>query len=832
MEKYDVIKVIGEGAFGKAYLAKGRMDSEHCVIKEVNFAKMPIQEKEASKKEVILLAKMKHPNIVSFFSSFQENGRLFIVMEYCDGGDLMKRIKRQRGVLFREDQILSWFVQISLGLKHIHDRKILHRDIKAQNVFLSQNGMVAKLGDFGIARVLNNTMELARTCVGTPYYLSPEICQNKPYNNKTDIWSLGCVLYELCTLKHPFEGNNLHQLVLKICRAHIAPVSPRFSRDLQSLISQLFEVSPRDRPSINSILRRPFLERLIVNHLTPEVIREEFTHTLIHQARASASQPAGRVVPDSGIQRVRFQGKCPPGSRLSVPKKRKDIFCRHEWRPPAGAQKPISTAMVERPKLAAVRGHYAYFYAQLDGLRDRAHGPNCHHDPQKDTEVEETYNLAEIHSPPPGQRTAEYLQRKREAQQYKLKVEKQLGLRPSSAEPNHEQRQEPRSDGEEPGFQGPQFRRNETKEQEYWKQLEQIRQQYHSDMKAIRKKMGCALEEDSKISHKTYLVKKSDRPIHQEAPEEEARVQAIERDLKQSRLQSRKESKIPEPKHKAKRGVKFEINLDKCISDENILQEEEAMDVLNETLTFEDSLKFKEYTGIKEHGDDTDKALEKLCCPGADPEFFVQDAAAAENRRQWDAEAPQTLLQMMAMADVTSTCSTVPEDGLGMVIDGLPESRKQWRHQAPATLMSVLAAAQLTNSSFSANSGEFVGTLKQWLPTEHEGKVEMASDVEVDGEPEPRSDDDDDTNFEESEDELRNEVLESLEKLTTSKEAEKREEVSGSSKDNENLREGTGMQKYAEINEGLENISTLSDDKICVAEDDHGAATTSQNIQV
>lgn len=87
-------------------------------------------------------------------------------------------------------------------------------------------------------------------------------------------------------------------------------------------------------------------------------------------------------------------------------------------------------------------------------------------------------------------------------------------------------------------------------------------------------------------------------------------------------------------------------------------------------------------------------------------------------------------------------------------------------------------------------------------------------------------------NFEESEDELRNEVLESLEKLTTSKEAEKREEVSGSSKDNENLREGTGMQKYAELNKGLENISTLSDDKLCVAEDDHGTPTTSQNIQV
>uniref|UniRef100_A0A8D2GMX6 non-specific serine/threonine protein kinase n=1 Tax=Urocitellus parryii TaxID=9999 RepID=A0A8D2GMX6_UROPR len=217
-------------------------------------------------------------------------------MEYCDGGDLAKRILRQRGVLFSEDQILGWFVQISLGLKHIHDRKILHRDIKSQNIFLSKNGMVAKLGDFGIARVLNNSMELARTCVGTPYYLSPEICQSKPYNNKTDIWSLGCVLYELCTLKHPFEGSNLHQLVLKICQAHFAPISPRFSRDLRSLIPQLFKVSPRDRPSINSILKRPFLENLIAKYLTPEVIQEEFNHMLRYRAKSSASPPAGKMV--------------------------------------------------------------------------------------------------------------------------------------------------------------------------------------------------------------------------------------------------------------------------------------------------------------------------------------------------------------------------------------------------------------------------------------------------------------------------------------------------------------------------------------------------------
>ncbi|XP_058542419.1 serine/threonine-protein kinase Nek5 isoform X2 [Neofelis nebulosa] len=800
MDKYDVIKAIGEGAFGKAFLAKRTSDSKHCVIKEIDFAKMPTQEKEASTKEVVLLAKMKHPNIVTFFSSFQENNRLFIVMEYCDGGDLMKRIHRQRGVLFSEDQILSWFVQISLGLKYIHDRKILHRDIKAQNIFLSKNGMVAKLGDFGIARVLNNSMELARTCIGTPYYLSPEICQNKPYNNKTDIWSLGCVLYELCTLKHPFEGNNLHQLVLKICQAHFAPISPRFSHDLQALISQLFEVSPRDRPSINSILKRPFLENLIARYLTPEVTHEEFNHSITHKARSLASQSPGKGIQDSKIQKARFQGKCLPRSRISVPVKRKEILHRNEWRPPAGAQKPIAIKMVERPKLPALCGHYDYYYAQLDVLRKRTHEPSYHCVPPKDSGVEENYKQEESHSPSLGQWPAEYLQRRFEAQQYKLKVEKQLGLRPSSAEPNHNQRQELRSNGEESRFQELQIRRNKMKEQEYWKQLEEIRQQYHNDMKEIRKKMGSELED-------------------------------IERDLKQIRVQTIKESNIPEQNCKAKRGVKFEISLNQCISDEKTLQEEEVTDVRNETLTFEDDMKLKEYE------DYTDKAFEKLCCPEA--ELFIQDTgAAAENRRQWDARAPQTLLAMMAAGDMTSTCSTLLggestllQCGQGIVTEGVPENRKQWRHEVPGALMNALAAARLTSSSFSANERELVGTLKQWLPREDEGNVGMAPGIEVDEE-QPRSDDDD-TNFEESEDELRNEVIESLEKLATSKEEENREEPPGFSKGAGKLGgEEISIQKYAEFSEGLENISTRSNDKVCIADENQETSTTHQNVQV
>ncbi|KAM5311539.1 serine/threonine-protein kinase Nek5 isoform 2-T2 [Glossophaga mutica] len=788
MDKYDVIKVVGEGAFGKAYLAKGRLDSKPCVIKEINCAKMPNREKEASRKEVILLAKMKHPNIVTFFGSFQENDRLFIVMEYCDGGDLMKRIGRQRGVLFSEDQILSWFVQVSLGLKHIHDRKVLHRDVKTQNIFLSKNGMVAKLGDFGIARVLNNSMELAQTCVGTPSYLSPEICQNKPYNNKTDIWSLGCVLYELCTLKHPFEAHNLHQLVLRICRAHVAPVSPRFSWDLRCLISQLFRVSPRDRPSINSILKRPFLENLIAKYSTPEVLQEEFSHPLTPRARPPASHCAGEMVQDSKIQKVRFQGKCLPRARISVPKKRQEFICRNKCRPPAGAPKPLSIKMVDRPPPAEVCGHYGYYYAQLDLLRKGDHEPSYHHVPQKKTGIKGDCHQEESHRPCPRQWPAEFLQRKFEAQQYKLKVEKQLGLRPSSAEQNHNRRQEL---GGEPRLRELPSGRNKAKEQEYWMQFEDIRQQYRNDMKEIRRKMGSELEDDSKISHKTYVVKRSELPVHADAPEEDAPAQGIERDLKRIRLQNVQESELPEQNYKAKRGVKFEINLDKCISDENTLKEEEAMDGLNETLTFEDGMKLRENKRTKEREDHPEEASGKHGC--SDAELFGQDAAAAaaaataENRRRWDTGAPQTLRQRMAVADLTSPGCTRPEDGRVLVTERGPESRKQWRREAPGTLMRAWAAAQLTSSSFSASEGESAGTSEQWCPKENAQKVEMATGLEVDGDQlEPRSDDDD-TNFEESEDELRDEILESLEKLAASEEEDRKEEASSFSTDTEKL---------------------------------------------
>ncbi|XP_061056783.1 serine/threonine-protein kinase Nek1 isoform X2 [Eubalaena glacialis] len=318
MEKYVRVQKIGEGSFGKAILVKSMEDGRQYVIKEINISSMSSKEREESRREVAVLANMKHPNIVQYRESFEENGSLYIVMDYCEGGDLFKRINAQKGILFQEDQILDWFVQICLALKHVHDRKILHRDIKSQNIFLTKDGTI-QLGDFGIARVLNSTVELVRTCIGTPYYLSPEICENKPYNNKSDIWALGCVLYEMCTLKHAFEAGNMKNLVLKIISGSFPPVSLHYSYDLRSLLSQLFKRNPRDRPSVNSILEKGFIAKRIEKFLSPQLIAEEFCLKTFSRFGA---QPIPAKRPGSGqslASVVSAQKITKPAAKYGVP---------------------------------------------------------------------------------------------------------------------------------------------------------------------------------------------------------------------------------------------------------------------------------------------------------------------------------------------------------------------------------------------------------------------------------------------------------------------------------------------------------------------------------
>ncbi len=205
-----------------------------------------------------------------------------VYWKLISGGDLQSKIKQQRGKYFSEAQILDWFTQICLAIKHIHDRKILHRDLKSQNIFLTQNGLI-KLGDFGIAKCLKNTVEKAKTVVGTPYYLSPEIVQSKPYSFKSDIWSLGILLYEMCSLKMPFDASNLASLSLKIIKGSYNPLPTVFTKDLRGLVASMLNIEMNKRPSINEILRQSIIKSRIKNFLNELEYDKEFSHTIIHK---------------------------------------------------------------------------------------------------------------------------------------------------------------------------------------------------------------------------------------------------------------------------------------------------------------------------------------------------------------------------------------------------------------------------------------------------------------------------------------------------------------------------------------------------------------------
>lgn len=165
-------------------------------------------------KEVSLLQQVKHPNIINFNISFIERNELFIVLELADGGDLSKLIRyfQKKKRLMPEQVILKYFTQVCSAVEYIHSKRILHRDIKPANIFMTSDGCV-KLGDFGLGRFFSQNTRDAHSIVGTFYYMSPERIQESGYSFSSDVWSLGCVLYELITLNSPFsimnQGQNL-----------------------------------------------------------------------------------------------------------------------------------------------------------------------------------------------------------------------------------------------------------------------------------------------------------------------------------------------------------------------------------------------------------------------------------------------------------------------------------------------------------------------------------------------------------------------------------------------------------------------------------------------
>ncbi|KXN85884.1 G2-specific protein kinase nim-1 [Leucoagaricus sp. SymC.cos] len=293
LDQYEPLDIIGNGSFGIIRKVRRKADGMVFARKELNFERMTERDRKQIVAEVNILKELNHEHIVRYHDRYvdRDAGILYILMEYCGGGDLSTVIKQaaKTGRPIPEDTIWNYFMQILLALHHCHHpnsharngsaglgdevgnglvpgtgakerrAQILHRDLKPDNVFLDENNAV-KLGDFGLSKALPQS-SFANTYVGTPYYMSPELMQERAYDTKSDIWSLGCLIYELCALKPPFHEAKTHsELNMCIRNGRIPPLPRGYSQALSGAIKAMLNLNPAIRPSAIQLLQHERLE--------------------------------------------------------------------------------------------------------------------------------------------------------------------------------------------------------------------------------------------------------------------------------------------------------------------------------------------------------------------------------------------------------------------------------------------------------------------------------------------------------------------------------------------------------------------------------------------
>ena len=295
LKNYIIEKELGKGTYGIVYKATKKDDNKICVIKQISLQGLNQAQKNEVKLESEILKSINSKYVVKYYDSFEEENNLNIVMEYCESGDLNDFIENQKKTkhLLQENIIWKFFIKITLGLADIHKLKILHRDLKSLNIFLKEGNDV-RVGDLGVAKVLNQTF-FAKTFIGTPYYLSPEICEDKPYNDKSDVWALGCILYELCTYRHPFTAKSQGGLILKILNDNPEPINDYYSKDLKDVLNKIFDKDFKNRPSCLDILKMKNVIDKAKNLGIFEDIKSSFPDIEKHNSKKSQKVSSSKV---------------------------------------------------------------------------------------------------------------------------------------------------------------------------------------------------------------------------------------------------------------------------------------------------------------------------------------------------------------------------------------------------------------------------------------------------------------------------------------------------------------------------------------------------------
>ena len=258
MENFEIIKELGSGSFGKVFKAKRKCDQKLYAIKKVSLLGLNTKERQNALNEVRILASVDNSSVIAYKEAFfeQATNSLCIVLEFADGGDLMQKVDnhKKRGTTFPERQVWDYLVQMLQGIHSLHQSGIVHRDLKAANVFLTRDDKI-KLGDLNVSKVLQ-TGKLMHTQTGTPYYACPEVWQDKPYDSRSDIWSLGCILYEICALRPPFMARDMKGLYNKVLKGIYPTIPEQYSQDLRNVIEMCLQVDPSKRPTSSQLLRK------------------------------------------------------------------------------------------------------------------------------------------------------------------------------------------------------------------------------------------------------------------------------------------------------------------------------------------------------------------------------------------------------------------------------------------------------------------------------------------------------------------------------------------------------------------------------------------------